>query len=222
MSSPLSPTATACLSGLSHAAYKWYVTCLVNLHHGLTSASMTDKKKGCTIECSRNGCTHPFNCRFYGAMGPLLEFSPAMAAQLAATRDITQLHSIPKIVITVQRPDIALHVLQDLAMYCDNKFTEAPAAERYQSGPQMWFHCQTARELGIPVMVEVYESVIQRIKTKAQDLEKDKEEYEMVEVGYTSNETSKQQEMYEMVKIDNTTEETVMLDGNDDWVILDD
>lgn len=154
-------------------------------------------------------------------MAPIVEFCPTIAAQLSSTKEYTQVRSTPKIVIEVQHPKIACNVLQDLVICCDNQFTEPPTAERYYSGPQMWFHRQTARELGIPVMVEVYESVIQRIKAKAEDLKQDKKEYEMVEIDHSSNETSKQQDMYEMVKIDNTSEKTVVLDGNDDWVIVD-
>ena len=135
-------------------------------------------------------------------MGPILEFCPAIAAKLFATKQYTQLRSTPEIDIEVQHPKIAYDVLQDLIMYCDNKFTGTPTAERYQSGPQMWFHCQTARELGIPVMVEVYQCVMQQIKAKAEDSKKDKEEYEMLELH-------------------STTKETSMLDDNDDWELVD-
>ena len=154
-------------------------------------------------------------------MAPIVEFCPTIAAQLSSTKEYTQVRATPRIVIEVQHPEIACNVLQDLVICCDNQFTEPPTAERYSSGPQMWYHLQMARAMGIPVMTEVYESMIQRIKAKAQDLNKDKEECEMVEVDHTSNETSMQQDMYEMVRIDNTSEETVVSDGNDDWIIVD-
>ena len=111
------------------------------------------------------------------------------------------MRATPKIVIEVQHPNIACNVLQDLVICCDNQFTEPPSAERYYSGPQMWYHLQMARTMGITVMAEVYESVIQRIKAKARDLKKGKEEYEMLDVHDTIKETS-------------------MLDDNDDWELV--
>ena len=134
-------------------------------------------------------------------MAPIVEFCPTIAAQLSSTKEYTQVRSTPNIVIEVQYPKIACNVLQDLVICCDNQFTEPPLAERYHSGPQMWYHLQMARAMGITVMAEVYESVIQRIKAKAQDLKRDKEEYEMLELHSMDKETS-------------------MLDDNDDWELV--
>ena len=162
---------------------------------------MTNKEEHCIIGWGYHAGTHSSTPHFHGAMAPIVESCPTIAAQLSSTKEYTQVRSTPKIVIEVQHPKIACNVLQDLVVCCDNQFTEPPSAERYDSGPQMWFHLQMARAMGITVMAEVYESVIKRIKAKAQDLKRDKEEYEMLEG-------------------DRTIEEPSMLNDNDDWELV--